>query len=76
MKTGKEGGGVTNVEEEGTEEKRRQSKDRKMNREGRILVDFMEKLVRRLEVEVRVEEVRKVEAEKVDKGSILIVTFI
>lgn len=47
-----------------------------MNRKGRILVDFMEKLVRRLELEVRVEEVRKVEAGKVDKGSILIVKVI
>lgn len=39
VRTGREGG---NVEEEGQEWGLRQSKDRKMNREGRLLVDFAE----------------------------------
>lgn len=39
VRTGREG---DNVEEEGQEWGLRQSKDRKMNREGRLLVDFAE----------------------------------
>lgn len=41
-RTGRKGGGVTDGEEEGAEGRGRQSKDSKTNKEGRLLVDFIE----------------------------------
>lgn len=41
-KTRREGKRITNIEEKRIEKSRRQSRDRKVNRESRILVDFIE----------------------------------